>query len=46
MSGKKVKKAQIFENKFLNIVYEDNTFVQIDLEKLFDVEFIKENKDE
>ena len=48
MSSRKVKKAEIFENKFLNIVYEDNTIVQIDLERLFDVEFIKEkeNKDE
>lgn len=48
MSRRKVKKAEIFENKFLHIVYEDNTIVQINLERLFDVEFIKEkeNKDE
>lgn len=44
MSSRKVKKAEIFENKFLNIVYEDGTLCQIDLERLFDIEFIKENK--
>ena len=46
MSSRKVKKAEIFENKFLNIVYEDGTLCQIDLERLFDIEFIKENKNE
>ena len=44
MSSRKVKKAEIFENKFLNIAYEDGTLCQIDLERLFDVEFIKEKK--
>lgn len=44
MSSRKVKKAEIFENKFLNIVYEDGTLCQIDLERLFDIEFIKENE--
>lgn len=44
MSGRKVKKAEIFENKFLHIIYEDGTLCQIDLERLFDIEFIKEKK--
>ena len=43
---KQVRRMEITENKYLDIVYKNGNLERLDLEKLLDVEFVKEKENE